>query len=253
MKRYLYLNLIPESLVASMLPPEDYGKYLAVGVHRRTNEQAIFVELDPELDAPGLPLKDLTTRCRPHEDGSPRKSTYLSIYRVLEALPLAALKALYLVTDDGRVLRLEPGEARAIPSGLHLYQELCPMQPMVASALDPMAFCRFITDRSQPISVPTVAFCDLRLDALRSDPANGVSDNLPYQDIAHLRDCLLAVWRKGTKDVKVVTRKIHHAVPYRMIESGIYIGSGTQAVHFPFPDPSELENRYYEWWRSAQF
>ena len=28
---YLYLSLIPEALIASMLPPEEFGTYLAVG------------------------------------------------------------------------------------------------------------------------------------------------------------------------------------------------------------------------------
>ena len=28
----LYLSMIPEALVASMLPPEEFGRYLAVGI-----------------------------------------------------------------------------------------------------------------------------------------------------------------------------------------------------------------------------
>lgn len=42
MKRYLYLSLLPEALIASMLPPEEFGNYLAVGTKKRTRGQAIF-------------------------------------------------------------------------------------------------------------------------------------------------------------------------------------------------------------------
>jgi hypothetical protein len=253
MNRYLYLNLVPESLVASMLPPEEYGKYLAVGLHRRSNEQAIFIELEPGFDAKGIPLNQIEERCHPHADGAPRKSTYLAIYRVLERLPISAMKAVYIVTDDARVLKIEPGPAPTLSTGLHLYQELTPMQPLVASSLAPAAFCSYITDQSQPVSVPAVAFCDLSLGDLRENPQFGMSDNLPYNDIPHLRDCLMSVWKKGAKDIKVVNRRTRFALPYRMIRSGVYVGSGSELVHFPFPKEEELENRYYEWWRSAQF
>ena len=255
MKRYLYLNLIPEALVASMLPPQEYGKYLAVGVHSRTNQQAIFAELDAELESDYFPLEEIEKRCVPHSDGAPRKSTYISIYRVLEHVPLSALKALYLVTDDGRLLELQPGDVSKVASGsaLNLYQELAPMQPVVASSLSPLKFCETITDRKNPVSVEKIAFCDLKLDDLETDPVGGLSDNLPYKDIPHLRDCLHAVWLKGSKDVKVVNRRIRAQIFYRMIKSGFYIGGGKELVYYPFPSIEELESTHYEWWRSAQF
>lgn len=253
MKRYLYLNLIPESLVASMLSPIEYGKYMALGTHHRTNDQAIFVEIDLETDYEWIQSLDIENVCKPHEDNSPRKSSYLSIYRVLEHVPLNALKALYLVTDDGRVLELQKSEVcNEGPPLLHLYQELAPMQPLVASSLDPKGFCKFITDRSQPVSVEKVAFCDLRLDELAEDPVRGLGDNLPYRDISHLRDCLSAVWKKGTKDVKVVSRKMVPKIPYRMIQSGLYLGNRESMICYKFPKNEELETVYYEWWRSAQ-
>lgn len=254
MKRYLYLNLIPEALVVSMLPPQEYGKYLAVGSHRRTTQQAIFAELDPDFESDALPVGELDKKCVPHTDGAPRKSTYLSIYRVLENVPLSALKSLYLVTDDGRILELEQGEVpESTSSSLQLYQELAPMQPLVASSHSPAKFSTFITDRSQPVSVEKIAFCDLKLNDLKDNPTLGLSDNLPYKDIPHLRDCLNSVWRKGSKDVKVVSRRIRAQIFYRMIKTGFYIGEGDNMVCYPFPSLEELETTHYEWWRSAQF
>jgi hypothetical protein len=253
MKRYLYLNLIPEALVASMLDPVAYGSYLAVGVHRRTNQQAIFIELDLDVAIEGITKEMIEERCVAHPDGSPRKSTYFGIHRVLELVPVEAYRNLYLVTEDGRVLELERGEINESSEiSLHLYQELAPMQPLVASSFGPKEFCRFITDRSQPVSVDRIAFCDMRLDDLQEDPLRGLADNLPYKDIAHLRDCLNSVWHKGAKDVKVVTRQAPQQIHYRMIRNGVYCGNGSDPVFYPFPSIDELETKHYEWWRSAQ-
>ena len=40
--------------------------------------------------------------CVPHSDGDPKHSVYLSIYRVLEHVPMDAIGNMYLVTRDGR-------------------------------------------------------------------------------------------------------------------------------------------------------
>ena len=42
MEHYLYMTAFPEALVASMLPPEDFCKYLAVGTETRAHEYAIL-------------------------------------------------------------------------------------------------------------------------------------------------------------------------------------------------------------------
>ena len=46
---HLYLSLIPEALIASMLPPEEFGVYYTVGYTKKTSGQAMFVELDPDF------------------------------------------------------------------------------------------------------------------------------------------------------------------------------------------------------------
>jgi hypothetical protein len=40
--RHLYFVLYPESLVASQLSPEDFGRYLALGSSYRSHSQALF-------------------------------------------------------------------------------------------------------------------------------------------------------------------------------------------------------------------
>ena len=46
---HLYLSLIPEALIASMLTPEEFGVYYSVGTSKKRRGQAMFVELDPDF------------------------------------------------------------------------------------------------------------------------------------------------------------------------------------------------------------
>ena len=138
---HLYLSLIPEALIASMLEPEEFGNYYAVGTKKKTSGQAIFFEVDPNFESTYFKIKESMARCVPHEDGSPKASIYISIYRVLEHVPVSALVKLYLVTQDGRALGLDPStEIPSMDEGLHLYKEIAPVSPLVASRLNPIEF-----------------------------------------------------------------------------------------------------------------
>ncbi|WP_246327472.1 hypothetical protein [Candidatus Competibacter phosphatis] len=47
MTAYMYFSLIPEALIVSMLPPEQFGQYYATGHKYKSKGQAIFFEVDP--------------------------------------------------------------------------------------------------------------------------------------------------------------------------------------------------------------
>ena len=47
MSPYLYLSMTPESLVASMLPPDEFGAYLATGTRKRPQGKAMFFDIKP--------------------------------------------------------------------------------------------------------------------------------------------------------------------------------------------------------------
>lgn len=250
MERYLYLSLLPEALIASMLPPEEFGPYLAVGTQKRTRGPAIFFDLN-EFESDYFDFGKAERECVPHPDGTPKHSVYLAIYRVLEHVPLEALRSLWLVTQDGRVLELKQGRLPEIKDKFHLYQELCPVHPLIGSVLLPDDFCRFITDPSNAIYVPKICFVDLKLSEWANDPEGGRAHDLPYPNLAHIRDCLLQL-RDSGKKVKTIDRvPPYNAFPYRCIRSGFVVGNRDKILHYPFPTIDQLEREYYDWWRSA--
>lgn len=252
MKTHLYLSMVPEALVASMLPPEEFGTYLAVGTEKRSRGNAIFLDLDDDCQCEHFDLASIPERCVPHPDGQPKHSVYLAIYRVLEHVPLDALNSLWLVTQDGRVLELKQASLPEDgPVKYHLYQEVCPVHPLIASTLGPAEFCRFITDPSRPIDVPRICFVDLELSELADDPRHGRATGLPYPYLEHIRDCLVELESDGGKHTKTVDRIHRESFPFRCIKRGFFLGDQEGLLYYPFPPRIELETTHYPWWRSA--
>ncbi|MFO7671983.1 MAG: hypothetical protein R6W31_20160 [Bacteroidales bacterium] len=250
MKQFVYLSVTPESLVASHLPPVEFGIYLAIGTRKRLRGQAIFLELDT-TKMKNLPNQYLNERLVPYENGEPKRSLYLSIYRVLENTPLEAMKNLYLVTDDGKVLELksrtfEPEERDVI----HLYQQFNPISTRVASKLSPPEFIDFLTDLKKPVSAPSIFMVELKLNRLARDPDAPLHD-LPYPNPDHLRDCLSKLMSSDQRQTKTVIRQFKGELSYRTIKNGFFVGTHENYLFYPFPSIEELEGPYYSWWRSA--
>ena len=253
METYLYLTLMPEELIASMLPPKDFGAYRAVGREETTHSPDIFFEVAPlDKNEVPFPLENIEKRCVPHSDGSPKRSVYRAIYRVLEQIPLNKLKNVYFTTRDGRVLELAQGkELPSFEPGYHLYQELSPAHPQIASTLNPIEYIRYLTEGNENLYVPKICFVDLRLGILAKDIDHGEVVDLPYSGIEHLRNCLKQLRVTGEKKTKTVDRIPPQSFPYRAIKNGLYVGSSDDILYYPFPSHDEFQTKYYQWWRSA--
>ena len=254
MEAHLYLSLIPEALIASQLTPEQFGQYYATGHARRSKGKAIFFDIDPGFRNDYFSLDEAMGQLAPHPDGRPKNSLYVSTYRVVEHVPVSALGTLYLVTDYGAALGLQRSTNLADqPDGLHLYKELAPVSSLVASSLPPREFYESITVRpSKFVSFPALAFAELGIGELATDPRRGAVGNLPYDNIPHLRESLAAVTVPG-KTTKMVERMPTIEFPYRAIKtgSGFYYGHGHDLAFYEMPSATEMGNRHQLWWHSA--
>jgi hypothetical protein len=251
MKIHLYLLCYQgEALVASHLEPEAFGAYMATGTQKHTSGNLMFFELDPDVKSDFLKIDAVKALCLPHHDGSPRRSKYASIYRVLEHLPLNTYRNLHLVTRDGRVLALSP-QSYAAPvnaAPVHLYTELAPVTPRVVSSLDPQEFVRFITNPANPVHVPRILFAD---SLIEREADGSLAGYLPYANPAHIVDCIESLGRGKGKITKTVERNPALIAFYRTIGRGFFLGDSTGVVFYPFPSKDDLEDRHHLWWRSA--
>jgi hypothetical protein len=252
MNTYIYLSITPEALIGSMLPPKDFGAYLATGTRKRNKGQAIFFEIDLESIKDIIDLKYLNQRCVSKPDGSPKHTVYLAVYKAMEMIPINAFKSLYLTTENGIVLELKQSEydiEKEAKDELHLYQELCPVTPQVASKLSPSEFLRTLTDGSMAIWFPKLCFVDLKLGELATRPLKGSAEHLPYPNIGHLRDCLETL-KDDQKKMKTVLRFYKGELLYRSVETGYYLGDKENILFYRYPTMTELETMNYDFLRT---
>ena len=250
---YIYLSTTPEALIASMLPPNEFGSYFSTGTKKMNKSQAIFFEVDLTKIESLIDMNSLKRRCVPKPDGSPKNSVYFSVYKVLEMIPLSALMSLYLTTDNGHTLELKktPYDAsREVEGRMHLYQELCPVNPLIASNLLPAAFMKRLTDGSTPIVLPKLFFAELKLGDLATNPLKGSVDYLPFANVGHLKDCLEVLSGDYEKRMKTVNQIFSGSLLYRTIESGFYVGSKDEIIFYAYPSLAELESINYQFFRS---
>jgi len=239
-----------EALIASHLEPEAFGRYMAVGSEKNTRGNVLFFEIDPNLKSDYFRLQDIAERCKPTADGKPKRSKYVSAYRVLEHLDLSCFRKLYLTTVDGRVLALEATEYNTSDDlpGPSLFEELCPVTPMVVSTLAPTGFIKFMTDPTNAISVPRIFFVDMLLDR---DETGKLAGYLPYRNPLHVIDCIKELEDSGSKPTKTVTRTPNVAGFFRTIRRGFFLGDQTGLKFYKFPDRRVLEVEHSQWWHSA--
>ena len=255
---HLYFSLIPEALIASNLPPEKFGQYYATGSGYKSKGQCLFFEVSPNFRSGHFEIATAIERCRPTPAGTPKHSVYVSVYRVLEHLPIDALGKLYLTTSYGHTLGLERGEFPADGNaGLHLYQDLVPVNSLVVSSLGPKAYYESVTiNPTKFIRFPGLFFVELELGELAADPAKGNAGTLPYPFIDHLRETLMTLEqpsgdKPGAKESKMVHRVHSLEFPYSMVRNGFHVGNGPDMAFYPMPSHRELKQRHDQWWRSA--
>jgi hypothetical protein len=100
------------------------------------------------------------------------------------------------------------------------------------------------------ITVPAIAFTELQLGELATDPVMGISENLPYGNSDHLRQCLADVKTKYVSS-KMVDRISSPVVQYRTVKNGFFFGNQKALKYFPMTKPEVLRTENYRWFRSA--
>lgn len=252
MSVHYYLSLFPtEALIASELDPGAFGVYLATASHRGSSEPTTIIEIEGEF-GDHFDWQYAKEKCAANVE--PKNSVYLSIYRTLEQIPLTKLGTLYLVTRDGRALPLEP---ELIQGDIHqteefyLYQELCPVRPVVVTTLGPSQFCRYMVSEETKIHIPRIAFADLKVIDLNNINDAGNIGCLYHENLGHLKDCINVVTKKKSTGAKTLDRARVESFTYNLINTGIYIGDNEGMVYYRMKSIRELDMYHHAWGKSA--
>ncbi len=250
---HYYMTVFPmEALIASQLEPEQFGSYMALGSKKAAAEQLMFIEVAGGFGS-FFDWDFADRKCVPHSDGRLKNSLYLSTYRVLENVPLSAMGSLYLVTKDGRSLKLDKSEYKAPENwiGYALYREYAPMSPLAVSTLDPKNYGEYMTETGNKVHVPAIFFADLKIGNIDDIENSGNVGQIYDKNLAHLKDCITSLQSGKGKMTKIVDRSNFNSSFYQIIDNGFYVSGSEGIGYYAMPTRDELKKLDYDWGKSA--
>lgn len=258
-QKHLYAIMYPNSaLVASQLPPHEFGRYYSVGTARYYSGKMMFIEVDINFRNDYFPIDEYLDLTVEHEDGTPKMTKFIASYRVLEHLDFKSLGAMSLVTVNGEVLRIERQEYKPLPEPgrVRIIQELNPIQLLVASTYDQKELGKYLTTPNNPKGAPKLLFTQLDLNVEKfladwkanpflSPPIPGVHP----QKLASTLEALLADGEPRTKSIGI--QSVFDRVTYGGLRHGFFLAHGDDLLYYPMPSQDELQRDHYTWWKSS--
>lgn len=257
-RKYLYVILHPNyALVASMLPPEEFGRHYNLGSSRFFHGQVVFAEIDGDYRHDYFGIDEILEEVKPKADGSPKRTKFVKTYRVLEHIELSAFKSLYVTSVLGKVLELKQEEYTSVhESGfLRTYQEICPIRSVVLSFMDPHEFGKFITNPDGNKGAPKVFFTqiDLNIDEflsqIEADPF--LVSPIPNVHAHKLKSQIQEMRARPDKRVKGISLdSALNQISFLRLRTGFWLASQDELLCYPIPDHATLESEHYDWFRS---
>lgn len=258
--KHLYAIMHPNpSLVASQLPPLEFGKQYSVGTKRYYQGKLLFIEVDPTFRHPYFPIEEYLAKTVTKPDGSPKRTKIISSYRVLEHLDLEALGALYAVTVSGETLRIEKSEYVQVEKeagSIHLIQEINPLELLVATTQDHRSFGARLTSENNPKGAPKLFFTELDLDV--EGFLKGWEENPflppPIPGIHPQKLSVALKFLRSSTEYCTATlglASVLDDVLYRSLKKGFFLSHGEKMNFYPFPTEEVLQRDHFAWYKST--
>jgi hypothetical protein len=256
-EKHLYMIVFPtNALVASQLGPEKFGEHYTMGNAKHFSGKVIFTELDINFRNDYFDIDRYLDQTVPHSDGSPKKTKFISSYNVLEHVDLSAIKTLFLCTRNGKVLSITPEEYTAYnePGMIRIYQEITPLETLVASNKDQRDFGKFITTETKSKGAPKICFTQIDFNIENFFASNKNKEifniDLPAVNPYRFYDCITELTEKPEKMTKTISLgSLLKDISYKFLRHGFWFAEGEKLKFFPMPSESDLENKYYYWWK----
>ncbi|MCF6269513.1 MAG: hypothetical protein L3J41_07375 [Melioribacteraceae bacterium] len=258
--KHLYMIVYPiNALVASQLEPDQFGEHYTIGGAKHYSGKVIFAELDPNYRNESFEIEKYLDMTVTHEDGSPKKTKFIKSYGVLADIDIASIQKLHLCTSNGKVLTLEPSEYTAVnePGLIRTYQEITPLENLVVSSLDQRDFGKYITTQTQSKGAPKICFTQVEFNIDHFLKTNKHSEifniELPRVNPYRMYDCIKVLQRMPDKATKTVgLGSLLRDLSFSYLRHGFWFFGPNDSKFFAMPSISDLENKYYGWWKHVR-
>lgn len=257
-ENHLYEILSPNpALVASQLSPSEFAKHYTSGSTRYFVGKVVFAEIDIQFRQPYFKIDEGVAALKPHEDGRPKATKFISSYRVLEHMSFDAIKTLYLASPEGHTIRLEPApyDKKHQPGYLRVFAEIAPLRMLVLTRCNFVEFGKYITDPDFTKSAPKQFYTQVELDIdeflqdfearpTMQPPITGVHP-------AKLRDAIVAMRNDDTKLGKGLSlESLFNAISYKSLRHGFMFASQEETKFFPMPSLDAIQAMNFRFWRA---
>ncbi len=257
---HLYAILYPnEALVASQYNYEQFARHYVSGSTRYYDGKVIFAELDTEFRNDFFDVQYGLDGLVPHDDGRPKATKFISVYRVVEHLDFNLIKHVYLTTPEAAVLQLDFAEAHDIQVReqglLRIYAEIAPLRMLVLTKLNFTDFGIDVTSPGGLRAVPAQFYTQLQFDAqqfLKDFSANPLMPP-PIAGLhpSKLRDAILEIEANPNKPSKSLALDANlNRISYRYIRHGFMFARQQQTHFFQMPTSAEIEEENLKFWRA---
>ncbi|MGD8779624.1 MAG: hypothetical protein PVH88_11760 [Ignavibacteria bacterium] len=256
-EKHLYMILFPiNALVASQLDADKFGKHYTTGSAKHITGKVIFAEVDINFRNDHFKIDEYLEKTVPHENGDPKKTKFIKSYNVLEHIDLTAIQKLFLCTRNGAVLPLEAKEFtyQGEPGRIRVYQEITPLDTLVATNKTVREFGDFITTKTQSKGAPKIFFTEIDFDIDHFMSSNRNKDiyhiALPGVNPYRFFDCVVELQEHPEKLTKTIgLGNILREVSYKYLKHGFWFAKGEELRFFPMPSIADLEDKYFYWWK----
>lgn len=253
----LYQILYPnQGLVASQLTPEAFARHYQIGSIRHFSGKLVFAEIDPSFRHPYFDVDAGMKALVPHPDGSPKRTKFISSYRVMEHMDFDCIRSLYLSSSEANVLELQPREYDKIhqPGFLRTFAEIAPLSMLVMSPMDMLEFGKYITQQGNAKGCPKLFYTQIELNVdqfLASFESNPfMPAPFPFLHPSKLRDAIQQM--KVDKEKKTKGLALYcplDQLSFKAIRHGFMFASQEKTKFFPMPSLHEIETSHFEFWK----
>jgi hypothetical protein len=256
-EKRLYQILYPnQALIASQLGPQEFARHYLVGSVRHYSGKLVFAEIDPAFRHPYFDIDGAFAATVPHPDGSPKRTKFISSYRVLEHMDFGAIRKLYLANSEANLLELSPGvyDKTHQPGFLRTYAEIAPLSMLVLSPLTMPEFGAHITAPGNGKGAPKLFYTqiDLTVDEfLKNFEQNPFSQApFPFLHPSKLRDAILEMQARPEKKAKGLSLFAPiDQISFKKIRHGFMFASPESHLFFPMPSLQEIEEKAFKFWQ----
>jgi hypothetical protein len=259
-ERHLYLVVHPNhSLVASQLDPERFIKHYVRESARYFEGKLVFVELDADFRHPWFDVDSAYAQLKPHADGSPKATKFISSYRVLEHVALGAMGTLYICDASGGYVALSPSATGAPAASsdeeLRVILEIDPVKFIVLTRLGLAEYSRFATDPANSKGAPRMLYTELDVsvdDFMReTEESPYVTSFFPGIHPDRLRAAIRELRLSPSKEVKGIALYCpFDRISYKLLREGFVFASPEHVKFYPLLPLEEVERKHYKFWKS---